>query len=173
MPTMRSNPANSSRASIGAVRTIAVIQLFAVVYFVADIWTDIVEQTRSVADPEIIMDGVVAVALIAGLIVAARYARDMTAALRRRDQALAVARGALAEQLRLRFAEWGLTPGEAEIALFAIKGCNVAQIAGLRHSAAGTVRAQLSQIYAKAGVASQSMLVSSVIEDLLDVPTAG
>ena len=54
------------------------------------------------------------------------------------------------------------------MALFALKGCDVAEIAELRGAATGTVRSQLSQIYAKAGVTSQAMLVSLFIEDLLD-----
>ena len=56
------------------------------------------------------------------------------------------------------------------MALFALKGCDVAEIARLRGAAAGTIRSQLSQIYAKAGVSSQAMLVSVFIDDLLDAP---
>ena len=52
-------------------------------------------------------------------------------------------------------------------ALFALKGCDVAEIAQLRGAAQGTVRAQLSQVYAKAGVTSQAGLVSLFLEDLL------
>ena len=47
---------------------------------------------------------------------------------------------------------------------------DVAEIARLRGAAAGTIRSQLSQIYAKAGVSSQAMLVSLFIDDLLDTP---
>ena len=52
----------------------------------------------------------------------------------------------------------------------ALKGCDVAEIARLRGAAAGTIRSQLSQIYAKAGVNSQATLVSVFIDDLLDKP---
>ena len=85
---------------------------------------------------------------------------------------LAKARGALAEHIGLRFDEWRLTPGECEVALFALKGCDVAEIARLRGAAPGTVRSQLSQIYAKAGVGSQATLVSLFIDDLLDAAPA-
>ena len=60
-----------------------------------------------------------------------------------------------------------MSAGESEVALFAIKGCSVSEIALLRNTATGTVRSQLSQIYAKAGVTSQSMLTSIFIEELL------
>ena len=66
-----------------------------------------------------------------------------------------------------RFADWGLSSAEADVALFALKGCSIAQIAALRDAAQGTVRAQLSQVYAKAGVSSQPMLMSLFLDDLM------
>jgi len=51
--------------------------------------------------------------------------------------------------------------------MFALKGCTVAEIADMRAAAQGTVRAQLSQVYAKAGVSSQPMLMSLFLEDLM------
>jgi DNA-binding CsgD family transcriptional regulator len=57
------------------------------------------------------------------------------------------------------------------VALFALKGCTAQDIARIRSTAEGTVRAQLTRIYAKAGVASQAGLVSLFFDDLLDVDT--
>jgi DNA-binding CsgD family transcriptional regulator len=113
---------------------------------------------------------VIALALLTGVILSSRNIVRLTRDLRRKEQALARARGALAEHIELRFREWGLTRGEGEVALFALKGCDIAEIARLRGAAAGTIRSQLSQIYAKAGVSSQAMLVSVFIDDLLDPP---
>ena len=67
----------------------------------------------------------------------------------------------------LRFEEWQLAAAKAAVALFALKGCDAPEIARLRGAASGTVRAQLSAVYAKAGVSSQAALVSLFIEDLL------
>ena len=83
------------------------------------------------------------------------------------ERALAVASGALADHIAQRFADWGLTAAESDVALFALKGCDAAEIAALRGAAQGTVRAQLSQVYAKARVTSQAGLVSLFLEDLL------
>ncbi len=145
-------------------------QAIAAAYFLVDGIDDIRNASKSGISFEIVMDCVVAVALIAGLIVATRYAQHMSAEVRHKDRSLKIARGALAQQISARFNEWGLTSGEAEVALFAMKGCNISEIARLRNAANGTVRSQLSQVYAKAGVSSQSMLVSLFIEDLLDAP---
>jgi DNA-binding CsgD family transcriptional regulator len=51
--------------------------------------------------------------------------------------------------------------------MFALKGCDAGEISQLRGAAQGTVRAQLSSIYAKAGVSSQAELVSLLFDDLL------
>ena len=67
-----------------------------------------------------------------------------------------------------RFNAWGLTPAERDVALFAIKGLSTAEIAGLRGTSEGTVKAQSNAIYRKAGVSSRSQLLSLFIEDLLD-----
>jgi DNA-binding CsgD family transcriptional regulator len=52
------------------------------------------------------------------------------------------------ELVTQRFAEWGLTAAEADVALFALKGFDTAGIAELRGAAHGTVSAQLAQVYA-------------------------
>ncbi|PYF09456.1 regulatory LuxR family protein [Rhodobacter viridis] len=79
---------------------------------------------------------------------------------------------AFAELLAERFAEWRLTAAEREVALFAIKGLTLAEIAGLRSTSEGTVKAQTASIYRKAGVSTRSQLVSIFIEDLMDEPTS-
>ena len=68
-----------------------------------------------------------------------------------------------------RFDDWGLTPAERDVALFAIKGMSIQEIAALRQTSEGTVKAQTNAIYRKAGVSGRPQLLSLFIEDLLDV----
>ena len=128
----------------------------------------IAAQVRSRIGLESIMECVIAVALLAGTILGARYTQRLLADARRSEQALGMARGAMAQLIELRFAEWNLTRSESEVALFAIKGSTIPDIARLRGSAEGTVRSQLSQVYAKAGVANQTMLLAVFRDDLID-----
>ena len=67
-----------------------------------------------------------------------------------------------------RFDAWGLTAAEQDVALFAIKGLNTAEIAALRNTSEGTVKAQTNAIYRKAGVTGRPQLLSLFIDDLLD-----
>ena len=144
------------------------LQILAAAFFVFDGFEDWYAEGAQAFSFDTAMECVIAVALLTGVILSSRNIVRLTRDLQRQEQALDRARGALGEHIALRFREWGLTKGEGEVALFALKGCDIAEIARLRGAAPGTIRAQLSQIYAKAGVTSQAMLVSLFIEDLLD-----
>lgn len=146
------------------------LQVVAAAFFVVDGFEDWLSAGAQGLNLDLVMECVIAVALFAGVILSSRNIVRLTRDLHHKEQALARARGAFADHIALRFQEWGLTKGEGEVALFALKGCDVAEIARLRGAAAGTIRSQLSQIYAKAGVSSQAMLVSAFIDDLLDEP---
>lgn len=169
-PVPNSDASKGKRLEQAVAGPLAIVALQAVAaaYFVIDGVEDLLQQASKGFSFEIAMECVVALALLAGVVMGSRHISRVTGELRWKEQLLANARGALGEHIVLRFAEWGLTPGEGEVALFALKGCDVAEIARLRRSAAGTVRSQLSQIYAKAGVGSQTMLMSLFIDDLLD-----
>jgi len=77
------------------------------------------------------------------------------------------ASGAFMDLLEERFGEWALTPAERDVALFAIKGMSTAEIAVLRATSEGTVKAQTNAIYRKAGVSGRSQLLSLFIDDLM------
>jgi DNA-binding CsgD family transcriptional regulator len=86
------------------------------------------------------------------------------------EKSLGVAAGALGALMEDYFRQWGLTPSEADVAAFTIKGYSIAEIATLRGSAEGTVKTHLNAIYRKAGVQGRGQLVSVLIEDLLNAP---
>ena len=75
--------------------------------------------------------------------------------------------GAFAELLDERFGEWGLTRSERDVAWFTIKGLSIAEIARLRGTSEGTVKAHSNAIYRKAGVSGRTQLLSLFIEDLM------
>lgn len=147
------------------------LQIVAAAYFVVDGFEDQFLGGARGFSWDLVMELVIALALLAGVIASSRNILLLTRELHWKEQSLSRARGALADHIAVRFTEWGLTKSEGEVALFALKGSDIAEIARLRGAAAGTIRSQLSQIYAKAGVSSQAMLVSVFIDDLLDKPS--
>ena len=166
--TITASPDGRADRGIALPLAILIVQAVAAAYFVIDGVDDLLNQATQGIDLEVVMECLVAFALLAGVVMGSRYVRQIHQELRRKEQSLAKAKGALADHITMRFAEWNLSPGESEVALFALKGLEISEIARLRDVAAGTVRSQLSQIYAKAGVSSQAMLVSLLIEDLME-----
>lgn len=83
------------------------------------------------------------------------------------EQKLRQVSGLFMEHLAERFDSWGLTPAERDVALFAIKGMSIQEIARMRDTSEGTVKAQTYAIYRKAGVAGRPQLLSLFIEDLM------
>jgi DNA-binding CsgD family transcriptional regulator len=81
---------------------------------------------------------------------------------------LKIASAAFMDVIEDAFAEWGLTPAERDVALFAIKGLSTQDIASLRETSEGTVKAQTAAIYRKAGVSGRSQLLSLFIDGLMD-----
>lgn len=169
MPSQR-NGSSLRKALPSLLPALAVIclQVIACVYFVVDAMSDETEPTSSGAGQWV--EVVVALALLAGVTIGGAYIFRLVREVRQRDAAITIARGALSQLLTQRFTEWALSAAESDVALFALKGCSIGEIARMRSAAAGTVRAQLSQVYAKAGVSSQAMLMSLFLEDLMDAP---
>ena len=145
---------------------IVILQAFTGMFFVIDALSD--DRGSGGTDNENLLEMAVAMALLAGTILSAIYVLHLVREIRLRSTAVAIASGALSTIIRDRFSQWGLSAAEADVALFALKGFSISEIAELRSAAPGTVRAQLSQVYSKAGVTSQPMLMSLFLEDLMD-----
>ncbi len=108
-----------------------------------------------------------ALGLILGVVLGALYLRLARRRTRAAESALRVASGAFMEVVHDRFAEWGLTPAERDVALFALKGLSLSEIAALRGTSEGTVKAQTNAIYRKAGVSGRTQLLSLFMDDLM------
>ena len=114
-----------------------------------------------------------AVGLVLGLVFGALALRRSLRELGQARDRLRRASSAFMDIMDERFGEWGLTPAERDVALFAIKGLSIADIAQLRSTSEGTVKAQTAAIYRKAGVSGRSQLLSLFIEDLMDGGVGG
>ncbi len=144
---------------------VVALQSMAALFFTIDVLDD---AANSEGMAHLAIEGLAVAALLVAIVVGAFQIRSLVLAARQDELAVAMARGAASELIQLRFSQWKLTPAEADVALFALKGCDVHQIAEMRGAAEGTVRAQLTRIYAKAGVNSQSTLTASFLDELVD-----
>jgi DNA-binding CsgD family transcriptional regulator len=108
-----------------------------------------------------------ALGLLVGLVLGLFALRNSFRRTRRAEERLREASGAFHELIEARFEEWGLTAAERDVALFALKGFSTSEIARLRTTSDGTVKAQSASIYRKAGVTNRAQLLSVFIEHLL------
>lgn len=83
------------------------------------------------------------------------------------ETATRAAQGEMAEVIETFFDDWALTASERDVALLMLKGIENDEIARIRGTATGTVRAQCTAVFRKAGVDGRPQLFSIFMEELL------
>jgi DNA-binding CsgD family transcriptional regulator len=148
---------------------IFVIQALCAFFFVSDILSSVlgIRTTPISWEMREFLEIGAAIGLVLGVIVGGLMLRRALRERNRAEERLRRASGAFMVLLEERFGEWGLTPSERDVALFAIKGMSTAEIATLRSTSEGTVKAQTNAIYRKAGVTGRPQLLSLFIDDLM------
>ena len=146
-------------------------QVVCVLFFLADLRFDTEAQTLAeFLGSHTLFEGVATLLLILSAGAEFVVLRDLMRRTRHLNHQLGLAARAMHDVMTAHFTQWGLTPAETDVALFAVKGLPIDDIARLRGSAEGTVKSQLNAIYRKAGVTSRQELLSLFIEHLLSEP---
>ena len=172
-PEKATNPVGLGRfgrragVRVGVLAVLIAIQGISALFFVGDVLADFVAIGF---DWHTTYEAIATLALLLGVCFGGVEMLRTIRLGRRAEVALKMASGAFSELLTDRFGEWGLTPSESEVALLTLKGFDGPQIADLRGTAPGTVRAQLGHIYAKSGCNGRGQFVSLFIDALLDDP---
>lgn len=144
------------------------LQTLCAMFFLSDAIVDFFRLTnvpgfRDTDAFEYIMAG----ALIFSLAFTGVLLRGVIVRQRRMQDQLKVASGAFAELLEEHFTSWHLTKSERDVALLAIKGFSIAEMARVRDTMEGTIKAQCNAIYRKAGVSGRPQLLSLFIDELM------
>ena len=137
--------------------------LAAVIYVGDGLW----DLTHEPALIRVLTEFMIGLALFLGVGLGAATLRHTLETMAAQQRALAAASGAQVEVVQAQFDRWGLTAAERDVAMLALKGLDVAEIARLRGAAQGTVRAQLTRIYSKSGLSGRAQLAAHFVEDLL------
>ncbi len=161
---------DEQRRRKAAFAVFAGVQAIACGFFVIDAYEDLVEQVTTVHTT---IEALMALGLMLGSFFGISELRRSHRLIHSQEQALATASGALAEVIGEHFDAWGFTASEREVAMLSLKGLDLADIARVRGVAAGTVRAQLTAIYAKSGTSGRAQFTSFFVEDLLSGGIAG
>lgn len=148
--------------------SLLLLQAFCAAFFLYDALADRFEFIKSLPMGEnLTLETLIVAALVFGLIFTANEIRQVLGRQRRMEQQLQIASGAFAQLLEEHFDQWSLTPSEREVAFLSIKGLSIADMARVRNTKEGTIKAQCNAIYRKADVSSRTQLLSLFIEELL------
>lgn len=151
--------------------SLILFQSLCAVFFVGDVLDDAVSIGGiAFANTHLIVEALATVVLVLAIFFEFQYLMDILRRSARAEIAVRVASGALQDLIEEYFENWGLTPSEKDVALFAMKGLSILEIAELRGSREGTVKTHLNAIYRKADVSGRSQLVSLLVEDLIVGP---
>lgn len=162
--TEKTKTGATGRRQSAALAAFLLVQTVAAIFFVADASNDVMTAPH---DIHAVLEALVVLVLVLGIVSSGWQLRRTLDRMHEQERALSTARGDLARVIDVQFDEWRLTPAERDVGLLALKGLDVAEIAALREAAQGTVRAQLTRIYAKAGVSGRAQFASWFVEDLL------
>lgn len=144
------------------------LQSACALFFLGDVVADLFGlETLLGGVDHLAVEAVAVLALLLGVGFAAREIRRLARRQRRLEGQMKVASGAFLQLLEESFEDWSLTPSERDVALLAIKGLSIAEIAAVRETREGTIKAQCNAIYRKAGVSGRPQLLSLFIEELM------
>ena len=144
------------------------LQAFCAAFFLADAVLDVTGFDP--ADDSLVhnvFELLITFALIGGTVFTALEIRALLRRQHRVEAQLQAASGAFIEIVEAQFDAWALTPAERDVAMLTLKGLSIAEVAGIRNTREGTVKAQLNAIYGKAGLTGRGQLSSHFIEELL------
>ncbi len=108
-----------------------------------------------------------ALGLVLGVVFGVRMIIQMRADAQKDAQTIRSLSGALADVIAEQFAKWDLTDAEQQVAWLTVKGFSIAEISELRGTKEGTIKAQSTAIYRKAGVNSRAQLLALFVDDMV------
>lgn len=106
--------------------------------------------------------------LLVGFYLSRRELQGLNQVETQQRDSLAVLRGHFDDILMNRFEAWGLSKAESDVALFSLRGLKISEIALLRKTKEGTIKAQLSSIFHKAGIGTRTELLGIFMDEFLD-----
>lgn len=144
------------------------LQLICTVFFAGDVLRDLFSAQGIGTERGDILEAGVTLCLLLGTLFSGWELRKSLLRETRMKRQLDIASGAFADMLERQFDAWELTKAERSVALLGIKGYSIAEIAALRDTKEGTIKAQNAAVYRKAGVTGRLQLLSHFVEDLMD-----
>ena len=157
------------KAGVPIVLTVLVaVQFLCGVIFLLDMITEFPGWT--LLDWHFWREACATVVLLAGVGFEIAYLRNLLRNNASLERSVGLASSALQDIVESHFAEWKLTASERDVAYLLVKGLSISEIAEVRGSAEGTVKAHLNAIYRKANARNRAEVLSHIMDTLIDKP---
>ncbi len=143
-------------------------QVICAIFFVGDVIADYIDSGAPLLQrPHLFFEALIAVSLTAAIVCEMYFFMQLLQRKAHLERNATIAAAAIHEIIFSHFDRWQLTASERDIAAFMIKGLSISQIAVLRGTAEGTIKAHLNAIYRKSGTMGRSDLLSLIIDDII------
>jgi DNA-binding CsgD family transcriptional regulator len=143
-------------------------QLICAVVFLLDVVADFYEPAAM--DWHLVPEALAVVALFVGIGFEIIYLLQILQRKASLERSIKMASSSLQSVIESHFDSWNLTPAERDVAALMVKGLSIAEIAGVRGSADGTVKAHLNAIYRKSNARNRAEVLSHIMDSLIDRP---
>ncbi len=148
-------------ALIGAQTVCALVFLWDVVHDLQEPITDAWH---------IVPEAMASVALLIGIGFEVVYLLHLLQRKASLERSVGMASAQLQDIIQSHFDTWKLTASERDVAALMIKGLSISEIASVRGSADGTVKAHLNAIYRKSNARNRAEVLSHIMDTLIDRP---
>ena len=143
-------------------------QIVSAIVFLMDVMTDISGPDR--LDWHLLPEALASVALFIGIGFQIVYLLHLLQRKASLERSVGMASSQLQDIIQNHFDTWKLTASERDVAALMIKGLSISEIAGVRGSAEGTVKAHLNAIYRKSNARNRAEVLSHIMDSLIDKP---
>jgi DNA-binding CsgD family transcriptional regulator len=144
-------------------------QIICAVFFLSDVIDDFrAYGPMAIHDTHILIETTSALLLWTAILFEIRLFFGLLRRTAHLESSLSITQAAMHDVIEAHFTSWGLTPSEQDVATFMVKGLSISEIAALRGSAEGTIKAHLHAIYRKSGTNNRGEVLSLLIDSLMD-----
>ena len=147
---------------------VIVAQLVCAAIFLMDVVTDLAD--RAVLGWHLAPEALASLALFVGIGLEVVFLVQLLQRKASLERSVDMASSALQDVIESHFTDWKLTASERDVAALMVKGLSIAEIAEVRGSAEGTVKAHLNAIYRKASARNRAEVLSHIMDTLIDKP---
>jgi DNA-binding CsgD family transcriptional regulator len=143
------------------------VQVFCAGFFAVDVISDFTDPDAELSN-HLYVEALATLTLVMAVVLESRQLMQLLRSKAHLEDRVRHSEMTVHQLIEESFGQWSLSPAEYDVAMFLFKGLNAPEIAQIRGTSEGTVKAQCSAVYRKAGVQNRAELLMAVMDSLYD-----